>query len=335
MSTAVPGFDSPEFARRWPSISCVKISEVSKSLKFAWDLRGATPLPVGDWEGRRANSEKVFGAMAKRVTLPESISMTDITVTGRHGQRIPARIVRKAGSTSRGLMVFAHGGGLIMGSIDANQATVARYVDQTGIPALAVGYRLAPEHPYPAASDDVMEAIAWAYSHAGELNIDRGHIGLVGESSGGGIVAGVALRLRDGGEHPIACLLLVYPMLDDRTKSAGMIASRFLTWTVADNDTGWNCYLEGKAGTADVSVYAAPARTIELSDLPPTYIEVGTMDLFRDEDERFAKNLRAAGVEVEFHLRHGAPHGFELITPELTARVFKQRAEFLSRHLSA
>lgn len=313
----------------------VKLSEVSKSLKLAWDLRGTDPLPVGDWEGRRANADRVLALMAERAVLPESITMTDITVTGRHGQRIPARVVRKTGSTSRGLMVFAHGGGMIAGSIAGSQATVARYVDQTGIPALAVGYRLAPEHPFPAAQDDIIEAIAWAYSHAGELNIDRAHIGLVGESSGGGIVAGAALRLRDAGEHPIACLLLVYPMLDDRTSSAGMIASKFLTWTLADNATGWNCYLEGQAGMPGVSAYAAPARTIELSDLPPTYIEVGTLDLFREEDEAFARNLRAAGVDVEFHLRHGAPHGFEVITPELAARVFKQRAAFLRTHLSA
>ncbi|MDD2857928.1 MAG: alpha/beta hydrolase, partial [Candidatus Nanopelagicales bacterium] len=298
----------------------MKLSEVSKSLKFAWDLRGAEPLPVGDWEGRRAHADRVSAMIAERTMLPESITMTDITVTGRHGQRIPARVVRKAGSTSRGLMVFAHGGGLITGSIDASRATVARYVDQTGIPALAVGYRLAPEHPYPAAQDDVIEAIAWAYSHAGELNIDRAHIGLVGESSGGGIVAGVALRLRDAGEHPIACQLLVYPMLDDRTSSAGVITSRFLTWTLDDNATAWNCYLEGLAGAPEVSAYAAPARATELADLPPTYIEVGTLDLFREEDEDFAKHLRAAGVEVEFHLRHGAPHGFELVTPELVAR---------------
>jgi len=298
-------------------------------------MRGASGLPVGDYLTRRANGDEMMAKLALRSPLPEAISTTDITVTGRHGQRIPARVYRKAGSDSRALMVFVHGGGMIMGSIDTNNSTVARYVDITGIPALSVGYRLAPEHPYPAQQDDVIEAIAYAYSHAGELNIDRAHIGLVGESSGGGICAGVALKLRDAGEHPIACLLLVYPMLDDRTNSAKAIASKFLTWTVADNITGWNCLLEGKAGTSDVSPYAAPARATDLKDLPPTYIEVGDLDLFKDEDEKFAKDLKAAGVAVEFHLRHGAPHGFEVITPELREGVFKQRAAFLSSYLSA
>ncbi len=298
-------------------------------------MRGASGLPVGDYLTRRANGDEMLAKLALRSPLPDSISTTDITVTGRHGQRIPARVYRKAGSDSRALMVFVHGGGMIMGSIDTNNSTVSRYVDITGIPALSVGYRLAPEHPYPAQQDDVIEAIAWAYSHAGELNIDRAHIGLVGESSGGGICAGVALKLRDAGDHPIACLLLVYPMLDDRTNSAKAIASKFLTWTVADNITGWNCLLEGKAGTSDVSPYAAPARATDLKDLPPTYIEVGDLDLFKDEDEKFAKDLKAAGVAVEFHLRHGAPHGFEVITPELREGVFKQRAAFLSSYLSA
>ncbi len=298
-------------------------------------MRGTSSLPVGDYLTRRANGDEMMAKLALRSPLPDAISTTDITVTGRHGQRIPARVYRKAGSDSRALMIFVHGGGMIMGSIDSNNSTVSRYVDITGIPALSVGYRLAPEHPYPAQQDDVIEAIAWAYSHAGELNIDRANIGLVGESSGGGICAGVALKLRDAGDHPIACLLLVYPMLDDRTNSAKAIASKFLTWTVADNITGWNCLLEGKAGTSDVSPYAAPARATDLKNLPPTYIEVGDLDLFKDEDEKFAKDLKAAGVAVEFHLRHGAQHGFEVITPELREGVFKQRAAFLSTHLSA
>ena len=122
-------------------------------------------------------------------------------------------------------------------------------------------------------------------------------------------------------------------MLDDRTNSAGTMASKFLTWTVADNQTGWNALLEGKAGTDDVPEYAAPARATNLQGLPPTYVEVGTLDLFRDEDEKFANDLEAAGVEVEFHLRHGAPHGFEVFSPELLPRVFRQRAEFLAKYL--
>jgi len=311
----------------------VRITELSKSLRSAFDLRGGTDLPVGDWQGRRANAEKMFGPVAEGMKVPESIAMTDITVTGRHGQRIPARVYRKKGSTSRALVVFVHGGGMIMGSIDASNSTVARYVELTGIPALSVGYRLAPEHTYPAQRDDVAEAIAWAYSHAGELNLDRSRIGILGQSSGGAIAAGVVLRLRDLKEHPVACQLLVYPMLDDRTDKAGPIAARFLTWSVADNITSWNCLLKDKAGTPDVSPYAAPARAQNLKGLPPTYIEVGTLDLFREEDEQYAKSLEAAGVSVEFHLRRGAPHGFEASMAELADKAFEQRGAFLLKHL--
>lgn len=296
-------------------------------------MRKGSTGEVGDVESRRTAYREFDEKLAALDDVHAELTTTDIVVTGRHGQRIPARVYRKKGSTNRGLMVFVHGGGMIMGSIDSNHLTVSRYVERTGITALSVGYRLAPEHPYPAQQDDVIEAIAWAHSHAGELNIDRAHIGLVGESAGGGIAAGVSLRLRDAGEHPIACQLLVYPMLDDRTDSAGTMASKFLTWTVADNQTGWNALLEGKAGTDDVPEYAAPARATNLGGLPPTYVEVGTLDLFRDEDEKFANDLEAAGVEVEFHLRHGAPHGFEVFSPELLPRVFRQRAEFLAKYL--
>ncbi len=296
-------------------------------------MRKSSASEVGDVESRRAAYREFEQKMAQFDGVHADLTTTDIVVTGRHGQRIPSRVYRKKGSTNRGLMVFVHGGGMIMGSIDSNHLTVSRYVEHTGITALSVGYRLAPEHPYPAQQDDVIEAIAWAHSHAGELNIDRAHIGLVGASAGGGIAAGVALRLRDAGEYPIACQLLVYPMLDDRTKSAGTVASKFLTWTVADNQTGWNALLEGKAGHDDVPEYAAPARAKNLTGLPPTYVEVGTLDLFRDEDEKFANDLQAAGVEVEFHLRVGAPHGFEVFSPELLPRVFRQRAEFLAKYL--
>lgn len=296
-------------------------------------MRKGSTGGVGDVESRRTAYREFDEKLAALDDVHAELTTTDIVVTGRHGQRIPARVYRKKGSTNRGLMVFVHGGGMIMGSIDSNHLTVSRYVERTGITALSVGYRLAPEHPYPAQQDDVIEAIAWAHSHAGELNIDRARIGLVGESAGGGIAAGVSLRLRDAGEHPIACQLLVYPMLDDRTDSAGTMASKFLTWTVADNQTGWNALLEGKAGTDDVPEYAAPARATNLGGLPPTYVEVGTLDLFRDEDEKFANDLQAAGVDVEFHLRHGAPHGFEVFSPELLPRVFRQRAEFLAKYL--
>ncbi|CAB4625460.1 unannotated protein [freshwater metagenome] len=311
----------------------MKLKKISESIKLGLGMRKSTRIEVGDVEARREAFRTFSEKLAAVDEFPPDVVTTDIVVTGRHGQRIPARVYRKKGSTHRGLMVFVHGGGMIVGSIDSNHLTVSRYVERTGITALAVGYRLAPEHPYPAQQDDVIEAVAWAHSHAGELNIDRAHIGLVGESAGGGIAAGVALRLRDSGTYPIACQLLVYPMLDDRTQSAGAMASKFLTWTVADNQTGWNALLEGKAGTADVPEYAAPARVKNLAGLPPTYVEVGTLDLFRDEDEKFANDLQAAGVEVEFHLRVGAPHGFEVFSPELLPRVFRQRAEFLAKYL--
>ena len=311
----------------------MKLKKITESVKLGLGMRKSTRIEVGDVEARREAFRAFSEKLAALDQFPADVVTTDIVVTGRHGQRIPARVYRKKGSVHRGLMVFVHGGGMIVGSIDSNHLTVSRYVERTGITALAVGYRLAPEHPYPAQQDDVIEAIAWAHSHAGELNIDRAHIGLVGESAGGGIAAGVSLRLRDAGEYPVACQLLVYPMLDDRTNSAGTMASKFLTWTVADNQTGWNALLEGKAGTDDVPEYAAPARATNLQGLPPTYVEVGTLDLFRDEDEKFANDLEAAGVEVEFHLRHGAPHGFEVFSPELLPRVFRQRAEFLAKYL--
>lgn len=193
---------------------------------------------------------------------------------------------------------------------------IARSVITTGIQQFAVDYPLAPEHPAPAAVNDCFAALEWLSRHAVEMHIDPARIIVMGDSAGGGLAAGTALMARDKGlTPPIAKQVLIYPMLDDRTAYPDDWPTKtFLTWKAEDNVLAWDAYLGADKrgrGDADVSPYAAPGRVKSVEGLPSTYIEVGGLDLFRDEDMRFALRLAEANVEVEFHLYPGVPHGFE------------------------
>jgi acetyl esterase/lipase len=136
----------------------------------------------------------------------------------------------------------------------------------------------------------------------------------MGDSAGGGLAAGVCLAARDEG-IPVAQQLLVYPMLDDRTTVADPLITPFLTWTYDDNVTGWQALLGDLAGAGEAPPYAAPARATNLHGLPPTYLDVGGLDVFRREVLAYAEALAAAGVPVEMHLHPGCPHASDLLAP--------------------
>jgi acetyl esterase/lipase len=207
---------------------------------------------------------------------------------------------------------------------------MARAVAAQGVQHFAVDYPRAPEHPAPASLEDCYAALQWLSAHARELHVDPARIVIYGVSAGGGLAAGVALMARDRGlSPPLAKQVLVYPMLDDRTHYPDDWPARpFLTFTAEDNVMSWDAYVGAdKRGRedADVSIYAAPGRAENLEGLPSTYIDVGGLDLFRDENLRFAQRLAEANVEVEFHLYPGLPHGFENPQTWVTTRAVENR----------
>lgn len=186
----------------------------------------------------------------------------------------------------------------------------------SGIQQFAVDYPRSPEHPAPAAVNDAYLALEWLSAHAKEMYVDPARIIVLGDSAGGGLAAGVVLMARDKGlTPPVAKQILIYPMLDDRTHfPVDWPVRPLLTWKAEDNVMGWDAYVGAdKRGRedADISPYAAPARVKSVEGLPSTYMEVGGLDLFRDEDMEYALRLTKANVEVEFHLYPGVPHGFE------------------------
>jgi acetyl esterase/lipase len=216
---------------------------------------------------------------------------------------------------SRPCVVFIHGGGYMLGSALQDDPRLDRWSAEMGIVIVSVEYRLAPEYPYPAAVDDCYAALSWVVHKSDELEIDPSRIALVGSSAGGGLAAATALVARDGSIVELCALLLIYPMLDDRSLTLSSMMQEAKIWTPGANALGWRAYLGQDPGSGEVPPYAAPARADDLSDLPPTWICVGSLDIFRDEDVGFAQRLCAAGVPTELHLYPGAPHAFEVIAP--------------------
>jgi acetyl esterase/lipase len=231
-------------------------------------------------------------------------------------------------------IVYLHGGGMIAGDERSDLPVMLDWVEEAGVVLVSVAYRLAPEHPYPAGVDDCHAALTWTFAHAEELGID-GRVVLAGASAGGGLAAATALRHRDHGGPAPAGLLLICPMLDDRNVRAPV--RPYDTWNSISNLTGWTALLGAARGGPDVSPYAAPARATDLSGLPPTFIDVGTADLFLDEDVAFAQRIWAAGGRADLHVWAGGYHGFEGLVPDaaLSRAARAARIDWLRRILQA
>lgn len=215
-----------------------------------------------------------------------------------------------------------HGGGYVAGTTAQLDIYHRSLVADLRCALVAVDYRLAPETIFPGALEDCLAGLEWLIAHARMLGIDASRLGLVGESAGGGLAAGLSLLLRDRGMDIFRFQQLIAPMLDDRTCVAAdphPFCGEHL-WHAANNRFGWSAMLGHAPGAADISPYAAPARAERLEGLPPTYISVGALDLFLEENMEFARRLTRAGVPVEFHVWPGAIHGFELMSDTAIAR---------------
>jgi acetyl esterase/lipase len=202
-------------------------------------------------------------------------------------------------------LLWIHGGGMFLGSAATEDARCADWSAELGVTVVAVDYRLAPEHPYPAPLEDCFTALAWCAGRSTRVVV-------AGASAGGGLAAGLCLLARDRGGPAIAAAHLYYPMLDDRhqTPSARELADT-VVWNRRLAHLAWASYLDGRPADG----LAAPARAADLSGLPPTTVDTAELDLFRDEDAEYARRLHAAGVDTRFDLVPAAVHGFDLIAP--------------------
>lgn len=272
------------------------------------------------------------------------------TLADRHGVVIRTASVPRSGAPDLELLVarppgtvpgapalyWIHGGGVVLGDHRFGLDLPLAWAREFAVPVVSVDYRLAPADPDPAAVEDCYAGLVWTVGHAPELAIDPARIVLAGHSAGAGLAAATALLARDRGGPRALGQLLLCPMLDDRELTP---ASRQLdgvgVWDRTANRTAWQARLGDRLGGPEVGAYSAPARAADLADLPPAFVDVGSVDTFRDEAVGYATGIWAAGGVAELHVWPGAYHCFEIYAPdaEISVAAVERRTGWLRRIL--
>lgn len=263
-------------------------------------------------------------------------------ITGSGGERLRLCIHRPgvvAQSVIRTAILYMHGGGFVLGQPEMANDYLAYLADELGAIIVAVDYRLAPEHPFPASLEDCYSALAWLFGNGPQLGLDPQRIVAMGHSAGGGLAAALAILARNRAEFPLAGQVLIYPMLDYRTGSAQYpFPSRdtgTFSWLPTPNQFCWDCLRGGYTLDDDRIGLFSPSLQPDLSGLPPSFVSVGSQDLFLEEDVDYAMRLSGAGVAMELHVYPGAPHMFDQVAGRITDQsrldVVRALKEFLSK----
>ncbi|WP_255639642.1 alpha/beta hydrolase [Aquibacillus saliphilus] len=258
----------------------------------------------------------------------ETVRITNRYISGGDGQEMLIKIYEPIHKDNKPLpaVLWSHGGGYVLGHPNSDDRLCESFVEKGKCIVVSADYRLAPEHPYPAAVEDCYSALKWMTDNYKIFNIDLKRVAITGGSAGGGITASLALLARDRGGPNICFQMPLYPMIDNRniTSSSQEITDNHAVWFKSNNIAAWKMYL-GEIENEDIPQYAAPTRADNLEGLPPTYTCVGQLDPFRDETIDYVARLARAGVEVEFKLYPGCFHAFEHIAPD--AEISKQAKE--------
>ncbi|QZY51653.1 alpha/beta hydrolase [Leucobacter tenebrionis] len=296
--------------------------ELESGLAFFLDLVERIPLRAHTILENRAHFETVIPPIEAQAdgravewehrTIPGPAGAPDVEVTIVR----PSDSSRRLTETRPGVLGI-HGGGYVLGTRFFGTGELIDLAERYGTVGVAVEYRLAPEHPAPAAAEDCYAALAWMARHAAELGVDPDRIVVSGASAGGGLTAAVALMARDRGGPALAGQLVGCPMIDDRNATVSAWQYDGIgAWDRNNNDTGWDAALGADRGGERVHPYQAPARATDLSGLPPAFIEVGSAEVFRDESVDYASRIWAAGGEAELHVWSGGYHGFTGFSPD-------------------
>jgi len=299
------------------------IELVDPELRDVLALWPQLPLTADSLTQRRADLLKLLGGVPQP-DLPDIIA-DEIRVESAFGAK-PIRVLtyRPVKSDSPlPTVVHIHGGGFVMGAPEMKDAENRLLASELRCAIYSVDHRLAPEAPHPAPLEDIYSVFTWLHANAGQLGLDPACIGIKGESGGGGFAAGAALYARDQQGPKFAFQHLIYPMIDDRTAVRQELHPHVgeFVWTQKHNYFGWRSLLDTEPGSAGVSPYAAASRAADVAGLPPTYISVGGLDLFLEENMTYADRLSRAGVPIEFHMYPRTYHGFYRAT---NARVTRQ-----------
>lgn len=221
----------------------------------------------------------------------------------------------KPRAENRPATIYIHGGGYVVGRANTNIRLAQEIAQATDSMVVSVDYALAPEAVFPKSLEQNYAALAWLHTNAVQFGVDPARIAICGDSAGGGHAAMLAIAARNRREFPIAFQCLIYPMLDDRTGSTRHVPPYIghFVWTEVANRFGWSSLLGMPAGSPSVPFDSIPARVNDLSGLPPTFIGVGSIDLFCEEDIDYARRLILSGVRTELFVVPGAYHGFDVV----------------------
>ncbi len=240
-------------------------------------------------------------------------------IPGASGQPdVPIAVIgARPGGPPRPAVLHIHGGGFIVGRMQDTFPASQRLSQELNCVVVEVDYRLSPETAFPGPLEDCHAALVWLHANAAALGVDPARIAVMGESAGGGLAAMLAIAVRDRKSVPLCYQVLIYPMLDDRTGSKRRVPPFIGTigWNEAGNRVGWASLLGQPAGSKTVPAGSVPARIGSFAGLPPTFIGVGAIDLFAEEDVAYAQALIAAGVPTQLLVIPGAYHGFDFIAP--------------------
>ena len=245
----------------------------------------------------------------------EDVRVSDFVVPRESGDGVSCRLYRPEGSGDDTLPVvlYFHGGGWVMGSVETHDTLCQHLCHFSEVAIVSVDYRLAPEHPFPAAADDCLHALNYVHRNAELFKVDPKRIAVAGDSAGGNLAALVSRAVRDlrapANDHPaIVFQALIYPVID--AGCATVSYSEFATdhgLSKEQMQYFWKCYCGGDASS---EVAASPLREVNLSGLPTTWILTAEFDVLRDEAESYAFKLKTAGTRVDFERWRGQIHGF-------------------------
>ncbi len=256
--------------------------------------------------------------VVEAMSAPEGFAIDNYeTAASADGHRVPVRVYRPEGlDKDTPALIFIHGGGFVMGDVSSRDPLCLGMAHHGQCPVVSVDYRLAPEHPFPAAVDDCYAALEWLAQAPSEASLCPSKIAVSGISAGGGLAAALALKSRDQRGPEVFHQFLIIPDVDDRliTASSHRIHDARV-WDRSTAEESWRMYL-GHAHGGDVSPYAAPARASDLSGLPPATVLVEDLDILHDEGVEYANRLNDAGVRTELHVYPGTFHGHFGMAPD-------------------
>lgn len=315
---------------RKPSIPWLLDSQLARVAHF---------MPVTDLSDhlRAREATQAFKTFVGQVAEDPRIEIGEHRVPRQDApQPLRLRVYRPKASDRRPLpcMVYTHGGGFVLGDLEMEHARCQNMAAEIGCVVVAVDFRLAPEHPFPAALNDTYRALHWVFEQADDLQVRRDRIAVGGCSTGATLAAAVALLARDRAGPPVCFQFLLYPALDDRLNTHSMHAYRDIP---GGDRRGaalmWGYYLTGWQG--EVPYLAAPARALDLAGLPPAYLMVNDIDVCRDEELDYGFRLLRAGVPTEIHCYSGTFHAFEIMvrSADISLRALEQQTAVLKRAL--